>query len=398
MRGHWVSGTRKLNRHYQSSEGGDYTLIDGLPYALIGIQFVGEDERYNQEGTFYNDDSRNIVVPPCFQTANIERDLSTPISIDDVHLQYGEWRNYGDNIGVDPSTLRGKRRESGTETDIDTKIWRYGKFKGVPQWIKSVPINTDDYEWAWPPANKGNMWWGVRTLESYNVEDDYDIVNQNRVHAPLRDHIFNDMYDTAYIDDDDTHMSYEASYAGKTINIIVPVYEIIAMPYIEAMDHTELHIYQAAIGTSGVVKSKIRIKNLPRGYKLVCHAIDSPPPLPANASIYEFNTGNVYKHNGYINMVHMYYGYYMGASEIGRFNYLYEFMTDELYYPLFGRNADDSTFPIIAGTIETEDRGTVNMIYAMRLDHLEIETINPTDYISSYRFKLGNYGVLWEGI
>lgn len=337
MRGHWLSGTRKLNRHYQSGEGGSqWATFHGMIWGLRGFK-VGEDydEYTTYNGMFEEPNANNISVAPLYHLwDNLPTQHAEELN---VPLVYGPWRpsETGTNKGM-MSLVSTSQAWSGTRT-----VWRYGL------------IYPDPY-WAYDTG--GGMRWNTPTRDDNQK-------NQNGITKP---------YIGFYVSPE-----FETEYNGKTVKIIQPVLELVAIPW--RGYQYEYSVVQTDQGLTYTFDNKIRVKGL-NGQNRVSGG-------SYNQGYTLLTEKNPNGNDRYINScTENYVG--GGWGEGGAIawcdhNASSHFPGDELYVPLIGEY--DNTYNmsnIYAGTWTDPDFGfTEIMIYAVRLDHLEIIEVEPANLV-----------------
>lgn len=335
MRGHWISGTRKLHRHYQSGEGGsEWATFHGMVWGLRGFKVGNDyDEYTTYNGRFEEPNADNISVAPMY---HLWDSLPTQYTEElNVPLVYGSWSP------VEAGTNKGMMRlTSTTNAWSGTRpIWRYGLIYPDPYWGYS----------------NGGMKWSEPTRDD-------DQKNQNGITEP---------YGFYYVSP-----AFETAYNGKTVKIIQPVLELVAIPW--RGYQYEYSVVQTNQGLTYTFDNKIRVNGLNGQSRVSGVSYDQGYTL----STYKNPNGN----DRYIDSAASPSGggwSEAGAIAWGDHNAPSHFPGDELYVPLVGKY--DSTYGmsnIYAGTWTDPDLGfTETMIYAVRLDHLEIIDVEPANLV-----------------
>lgn len=230
MRGHWLSGTRKLNRHYQSGGGGGmFTPSDllGCPfYWISGFQFGYipydnysydgyHDYAHTQWGTwdlgthFYDDDPmyNNIIVAPFYSLGNVNNLQRQNVETRDAIL----WDDYGNTSG---QTVTGSQ-----------EVWTYGDVGGNPQWF---------YQSRTMSGTTGEaMYWATHTYTSYDSNTQYGYINQNgidnRIYTDRSWLVSTGVYSKNLTGTARTPYPFETAYSGKMVDVIIPIYELVAI-------------------------------------------------------------------------------------------------------------------------------------------------------------------------
>ena len=337
LRGHWLSGTRKLNRHYQSGGGGSqWATFHGMIWGLRGLKVGNDyDEYTTYNGYFEEPNADNISVAPLY---HLWDSLPTQHTEElNVPLVYGPWSPY--ESGVNKGMMRlvsTAQAWSGTRT-----VWRYGLIYPDPYWA---------YE-------NGGMRWNTPTRDNAQK-------NQNNIAQP-----FGNIYDVSH--------AFETAYNGKTVKIIQPVLELVAIPR-RGYDY-EYSVVQTNQGLTYTFDNKIRVSGLNgqnrvsgtsynQNYTLETKKNPNGNDRYINSATYAIGS------NGWSEA---------GAIAWGDHNASSHFPGDELYVPLVGEyNSTYNMHNIYAGTWTDPDLGfTETMIYAVRLDHLEIIEVEPANLV-----------------
>lgn len=317
MRGHWLSGTRKLNRHYQSGGGGGsiWTTFTGMYQGLIGLKVGGSDDTYNTGDTtakFYQPSSDNVQAAPLYELWD-----TTPSSYtieQNVPMVYGNW-------GV--NALGIVSASSGIVSNIP--VFRYGLITPQPKWAYS---------------NYRISWYKPTTTDS--------VKNQNGI-----DRTALNLYNTySYYNLGTNYTHFETAYNGIDIKVLQPVYELVAIP--------ENTAYKRAVSTnqglSYTFSNDIKVKDMPAGLTRV-----GQDGYFAQDALIHTDNNKVYLQSGTG-------GFSNGWSEVGALSGIAgHFAGDKLYVIIEDVNGDH----IVAGTYN-DGISTMNMVFAIRLDHIEI--------------------------
>lgn len=325
MNGHWLSGTRKLNKHYQSGQGGGgggkttFTLnMNGLD-TIKGLDYSG---RSGQPPRFDEPSTDNIIVAQMYRL--FENGYPTSYTLEqNVHALYAKWGSYSN----------GFHAFSAGRWNATVPVWRFGEFKGDPYWIyraSSVAvIPTLELSWAYPTD-----------FDSY--------INQNGIAQP-QTISRNYQRNTAY--------TFEQLYNGKTLHCLIPVYEVIAMP-----GNGNMADYGVIITPNGTFDdyypNEITFKNfVKRNMTMIQYSVDPETYMDG-----DFNDPNDNHYIGY------------NAAENGAVPGINgRFIGDCMYVPLYDQNSTETDKVIIAGT-----ESNYNMIYMVRLKRLEQMDIEPS--------------------
>ena len=192
MNGHWLSGTRKLNKHYQSGQGTGSFVLTGFGSPLMGFEYSGQGERYGtQDQRFYSDTTEKVIAAQMYRI--FENGFPTSYTLEqNVHALYGIW-----NV-----SSQGWQAQTSGRWNATIPVWRYGEFRGTPYYA---------YD------SQGVIAWRAPT-----VNDQY--VNQNGIDKydpPMSNRGY---YDTGLAN------SFENMYNDIDADFIIPIYEVIALP------------------------------------------------------------------------------------------------------------------------------------------------------------------------
>lgn len=310
MNGHWLSGTRKLNKHYQSGQGNSSFVLTGFGSPLMGFEYSGQGERYRWntgDPRFYSDTTEKVIAAQLYKVCN---GLPTSYTLEtDVHSLYSTW-------GIGQSgfySINTNRR-----WNANIPVWRYGEFTAEPYWAYDSTYD--------------EIKWGVETVDN-------QYINQNGI----------DEQSLPYFYRKGTNKSFENVYDDFEQDIMIPVYEIVAIPS-TGSNMVGLYVIMTPNGTfNDTYENKIKVTGYKKAGIERVEGIDTG----SNPYIVTPSDGNVYL--------------YTGMSEIyglcGR-----NFLGDVIYVPMLDRNGNK----IVAGNYTDPDLGiTYEMIYYMRLVRLE---------------------------
>lgn len=363
MRGHWLSGTRKLNRHYQSGGGvGQSSFVLGeMIYSIVGIMYNRPDGEYyhyvmgnvNYE-RFYSDDSRNAIVAPLY---NIFNTAPTFQSQSKEHMIYANW---GFDVDTYNWFISGRPL-----WNAELPVWKYGLIAGDPYWAYSYDAtnNTDEVmQWFMSNESNGNLNQNGKTRNGLG-----DIGQSRALYVKNAPSIIG-------------QYSFSDVYGNDEFNVIIPVYEVIAIP-----DDGSSATSQTKVVFTDNTSIRIPSKTRFIGYdKTNIQRVPCPEPIDFNAYIDS-------SYNVYVNYA-MYAGYIpsgydniYGGYDIAEIGAIRSFRTnlfpsDRIFEFLVWNNKTaqvsvDNPERISAGTYTDPDTGIMmNMVYAIRLDHLEVGT------------------------
>lgn len=327
MRGHWESGTRKLNRHYQSGGGSGWTTLLGMGQGLLGFKFGGNDDQYGplvSDGYFYDGNSNNIIVAPVYKLWD-----SNPVShsTENVNAIYGNWEvsDYGN----------GHLRNTVNMWISNIPIWRYPDITPTPEWIYSTA---------------GSMRW-------YKPTESDPSINQHGKPMPS-----GNLY---YLQNSSD--SFENIYSGATFNILVPTFELIAAPY--HGNNESLPIVLGQTSSSYTFESKIKVKNL---------SVSAYRVAESNSSSGSYETVPTFT-DGINNDVYLNVRSGYSTPELGTFSFGDLAINDEAYVSLYDMDSATPLDPLTAGTYTDPVSGvTYRMVYYIRFKHLSIVNQAPT--------------------
>jgi len=186
FRGHWLSGTRKLNHHYQSGQGGESSFVlSEFRGPVMGFEYSGQGERYySSDDRFYSSATEKVIVAELYLLEG--GGLPTTYTQEIKHALYSNWTVNGSN-----------RFAAGTyRWNVDIPVWKYTEHKAYPHWAYS---------------QSGLM------LRVYKTVDD-NRYNQNGI----------SMTPNSYTEG--TSSSFETMYDSFEADVVEPIYEIVAMP------------------------------------------------------------------------------------------------------------------------------------------------------------------------
>ena len=345
MRGHFISGTRKLNRHYQSGAG-DGGFIYNMFYAIYGFEYGRPTEEYTSyygAADFYDyQNGENMSVAPIHKlwttTPTVQKtEKKNVIYSDEWHYSYN---------GFAITAASGRSAE---ET-----IWRYGMFQGDPYWIyDSIYIL-----WHRPTYSDSD----------YNQ----DGINQNAVSTGLPGYY-----------DKNNQDSFENMYNGKAIDVVVPTYELIAVQDEGFSPNGGVVISEGSFPFS--VKNQTRLKGAlikpqrVQGIGGGSGSIDLPSDWPHLFKGPDNATYWLSRSMTASNQVN---------SQIGCIC-TWDYSNDGTYFPsmhmYYYLDSGDGLHPKSAGTYVDPVSGyTINMVYAMRLVNLEKKTVYPANRVLSF--------------
>ena len=257
MRAHWESGTRKMNRHYQSGGGkSDSFILGGMYWPLMGLMYDRPDgETYTNYSSsylkqqFYSDDSNNIIVAPLYRLFDT---APTKQSEETSHLMYGYW----DII----SPAYTWKLSGGTPTwNTEGPVWRYGMKQGVPYWV---------YE-------PGNYNAAYDFMSYYRGTESDELVNQNgKNRLGLYDEAWTSDYSLYSRNVSQSYKSFEDEYGYDGFKVVIPIYELIAIPNSGNNNKAEKIVFTD--NTSLEIQPKIKLKGFDRNPQRV------PFNTPAN--------------------------------------------------------------------------------------------------------------------
>lgn len=321
MNGHWLSGTRKLNKHYQSGQGGGDITLTGMTLPIMGFEYGDFGERYPSGYGFKSADAENVITAQMYRM--FTNGFPTQYTLEpSVHALYARW-----TISANGFTAPTSGRWS-----ADVPIWRYGEFSGEPYW-------------SYQDANGTEATWGEPT-------DDDSEVNQNGINYRTQ------LASTSrYIKN--TSQSLETVYNGKTVHVVIPIFEVVALPSTGYDNYTEGVILSNG-SFDDHYENKIKLRGYKKGPKRVWGT------QYGNAVTYWFKAtdGNIYR--GPAGPIEIY-----GLTDFGGF------WGDLMYKPIIREIIDQSDpdygdHVVSAGTYTDPDTGnTYNMIYYVRLARLE---------------------------
>lgn len=211
MRGHWLSGTRKLNKHYQSGNGGGglktFTYRD-MQWPIHGFEYDAPDGYDAKEDGYYNSTSDNIEFAPIYKLFSSYP--STVVSSETRYVLYSKYWRY-DN---------GYYKKSTSSSDIirgQYPVWYYGEFKGDPYWA----YNT----YGANVASSGRMSW--EKVIRHNGGTGANQINQDGVY--YNQVLYGNYWPSGVYSD---NYRFEDIYNGKTLRVLIPVFELVAIPNI----------------------------------------------------------------------------------------------------------------------------------------------------------------------
>lgn len=314
MNGHWLSGTRKLNKHYQSGQGGSSSFVlTGFTVSIHGFEYSGHGERYNQsDSRFYSDDTEKVITAQLYKICD---SLPTNYTLENnVHSLYSQW---GVTAQSGFYSINNQRRWNAT-----VPVWKYGEFTTEPYWAYDSYYN--------------EIQWLESTVEDINI-------NQNGIDRLSLPHFY--VKGTA--------RSFENIYNDFEQDIVIPVYEIVAIPNMGG-NINGIGVIMTHDGTfNDTYENKITLK----GYKRAGIERVACDPISEFFTIIP-SDNKIYRYYGYGEIFGLGGGTFYG---------------DVMYRPML----DTSSNAIVAGNYTDPDLGiTYEMIYYMRLVRLEKATYN----------------------
>lgn len=358
MNGHWLSGTRKLNKHYQSGQGGgggDEFTLTGMYNAIQGFQFGAPYERYGfyyqdsetQDQMFYSHTAKdNAIVAPLYELWG-----STPPSVQSKRTQrmlYGLW-------GAD---LLGFFCGEGSESriaDITETIWEYGEIRGIPKWAYHRYNNSiDAIEWGSMTEtnnnrNQKNKWYKDYENKLWYVKNP----NQNQ-------------------------RSFEMEYEGVDVDVLIPVYELYAVPKNRTTNMRE-NIVMTDTGTfDDRYPNKIKVKGWKKSLQRVATSI-AATAFESHASCYPIKGTDLktyYVSKGTFTTLH----YPDTTGEVGTLALPVFYDQWNSIFPgdnitVILRHCLGRMSPTYQEGITAGYEGSTEMVYAMRLVRIEKETV-----------------------
>lgn len=337
MYGHWQSGTRKLNRHYQSGGEGSF-LYTGMVRPLMGFEY-SDYETYNDQindPNFNSDDSDNVIVAPIYQI-----DIPTNHETKNERILMDQWKI--DNNGWFSD-------QTGNERDLTVDVWHYGIFRGEPHFAYSN-TSTPYMDWAAP------------------TETDND-VNQNGID---KNNLTGALYYT-YLQN--TQYSFEDMYGQKEVNVVIPYYEILALPdYIGSGQSRNYGVIITPNGTfDDHYENKIRVTNLKRRANRVGNNANYPQSslVYGNYGLYVPDTTDKF------NIMNYYYSTTRMINESGALGRGLAFDGDVMCSFIARMDSSVDNGLIEAGI------DFYGYYYALRLDHLKVEKHKIVDLLLPY--------------
>lgn len=323
MNGHWLSGTRKLNKHYQSGQGGggDITFT-AMTLPIMGFEYGDFSERYPSGYGFKRADAENVITAQMYRM--FTTGFPTQYTLEhSVHALYARWQ-ISSNGFTAPSSGR---------WSADVPIWRYGEFSGEPYWSYQHFDDNDEAQWGEPTA------------------DDSE-VNQNGIN--YRTQLLST---TRYVKN--TTISLESVYNGKTVHVVIPVFEVVALPSTGSDNYTK-----GVILSNGSFDDHYENKIKLKGYKKNPKRVYGTQYGSGTTYWFKATDGNIYRGPA-------------GPVEIYGLTDTNGFWGDIIYKPIIRYIADQSDpnygyNPVSAGTYTDPDTGnTYDMIYYVRIARLE---------------------------
>lgn len=336
MRGHWLSsGTRKLNKHYQSGSGGGgglktFTYRD-MEFPIYGFEYDAPDGYNRYDIGYYNATSNNIEFAPVYKLFNSAYP-STPISTETRYVLYSKYWRYDNGYY--------KKAISSSDVIRDLfPVWHFGELRGDPYW--AYVTNTHD------PSN-GIMKWGrvIRHNEGQQINQDGIYYNQTQ---------WGDYFPSGSY----PGHRFEDIYNGKTLKVLIPVFDLIAIPSLMNYPNSLQARVDITDEEDPAEPAILKLKyNGSKPNRVHSHAVPAPG--------YEFS-GMAKDINGPISeYLSLYFDY--GTFQIGTMGGFCE----NIYTMLVDYNGR-----IVAGYASGQE-----MVYAIRLKWLEVEEVDPTTKIA----------------
>lgn len=340
MRGHWLSGTRKLNKHYQSgndSGGGGlktFTYRD-MEWPICGFEYDAPDGYYAKENGYYNATSSNIEFAPVYKIFNSAYP-STPISTETRYVMYSKYWRYDNGYYK-------KATQSYEVIRGQYPVWYYGEFRGDPYWAYNNKNNHNNPYGDPDDPPFGEMAWEkvIRNDEGQPINQDGINYNQTQwgIYFPTGwypGHRFEDIYN------------------GKILKVLIPVFDLIAIPNLMNVPHD----YRPGVDITdeedpaepAILKLKYRGNKPNRVYS-------------SDDWSYHFNMVND------INETVSEYFDLISGSQLGTMGGFCE----NIYTILYAFKPD--------GRITAGYASGYEMVYAIRLKWLEVEEVDPTTKI-----------------
>ena len=335
MNGHWLSGTRKLNKHYQSGNGGGglktFTYRD-MQWPIHGFEYDAPDGYDAKEDGYYNVTSDNIEFAPVYKIFNSAYP-STPVSTETRYVLYSKYWRY-DN---------GYYKKAISSSDVirgQYPVWYYGEFRGDPYWAYST---RNEYD---PSA--GIMGWG-KVIRN-NGGTGANQINQDGIYY------YQTQWGDYFPSGSYPGHRFEDIYNGKTLKVLIPVFDLIAIPnlmnvaydYRPGVDITD----EEDPAEPAILKLKYNGSRPNRVYSIDDWSYRFNMVDDINANISE-----------YFNLTS---GFQLGT--MGGFC--------ENLYTILGAFNPQGVRRITAGYASGQE-----MVYAIRLKWLEVEEVDPTTKI-----------------
>lgn len=215
MNGHWQSNTRKLNKHYQSGNGGKGYQTYFIDAGLVHLSGFQEAETDILHGTFTRASNSNVICAPAYRLFDT---TPSPTSISTHLLSYStNWSG------------RGYEWTPGQYSDLyeadDLPLWKYDNVTGTPLWWYSNRDGQyDAYSQTMPSPMKAIRWWGG-TIDDVTV-------NVYGLSSPVTNPYLTTLPNAYTIPATGSYISLEDAYQNQPVNILIPVFRMIAVPYI----------------------------------------------------------------------------------------------------------------------------------------------------------------------
>ena len=354
MRAHWESGTRKMNRHYQSGGGkSDSFILGGMYWPLMGLMYDRPDgETYTNYSSsylkqqFYSDDSNNIIVAPLYKLFDT---APTKQSEETSHLMYGYW-------DIISPAYTWKLSGGNPTWNTEAPVWRYGMKQGIPYWVYEPGHYNTAYDF----------------MSYYRGTESDELVNQNgKNRLGLYDEVLTYDFSLYSRNVSQSYKSFEDEYGYDGFKVVIPIYELIAIPNSGNNNKAEKIVFTD--NTSLEIQPKIKLKGFDRNPQRV------PFSTPANFNAFVKPSGTYINYATMANQTGPNYEYgshYVAETGVIRTLGRTLFPSDQIFEPLWYNDSPnsytDDPKKLVAGNHYNPDTGIyTEMIYAIRLDHLE---------------------------
>lgn len=346
MKGYWISGTHKFQHHYQSGKGGDTFVLSDMQMALLGFQYDRSSEAYHDlipVQRFYTDSQDNISIANTYKLwsgtpTRISEELNVPIVYDVWQVINGQIK-----VGQNPRY----------RWIVQMPIWRYGEITGEPLWAYGYQNGSPSY-----------MIWDAQT-ETSQSSSPYVMKNQDGIVRPSAVSYFKPPISGG--------PTFESEYNGMTIKVVVPVYELVAVPN-DGENGTRFVLTDG--NNLGPFPNQIRLKGIP---KKGTYDIARVP------TSYVYSASSVNSIIGYYTETDQSGNTYMmqpitRVSQLGALGFGDGYFAgDKLFIFITEGDANNGYHRKVAGQYTDPVSGArFDMIYAMRLVRLEAIDIEPS--------------------